>query len=215
MNQFNNGIAAGSTGIDVPVVLRAVADGTEMAAVAATSVAASYQRQGAAVTTFAVSALGSPTAAWSAGGWVAKDATNQPGHYRLDVPDAAWAEGANFVVVAVKVASAFVFYEKYPINDAFSTFQITGHVKVGTSPTATAMTITLDADSALNAAAPHGVLDGNGGLILTFTNGAKLFPSFARIVTATINTTTEVALTFNVGEFAAAPSAGDPVMISG
>ena len=96
----------------------------------------------------------------------------------------------------------------------FPTFQLTGKVKLGTTPTATAMTITLDAASALNAGMVAADFTGNGGLFLTFTGGARL-PVPARIDGCTINTTSEIALTFNAGKFAAAPAAGDPVMISG
>lgn len=115
-NKYAGGIKAGSTSVTCAVLLRLAADGTEMTGVASGSVTASYQRQGAAVTTFAASALASATAAWSAGGWFELSSANQPGQYRLDVPDAAFASGVDFVVVAVKVATAYTFYERFALE---------------------------------------------------------------------------------------------------
>lgn len=45
------------------------------------------------------------TQAWTAGGFAEVDATNMPGVYRLDVPDAALAAGADDVTVVVRGAS--------------------------------------------------------------------------------------------------------------
>lgn len=42
------------------------------------------------------------TGAWSSGGFVAMDGTNAPGLYRLDLPDAALATGAAYLVVSWK-----------------------------------------------------------------------------------------------------------------
>lgn len=46
--------------------------------------------------------------AYSSGGWVEVDATNAPGLYRLDVPNAAVASGVDSVVVTAKGASGMV-----------------------------------------------------------------------------------------------------------
>ena len=43
--------------------------------------------------------------AWTAGGFAEVDATNMPGVYRLDVPDAAFAAGASDVTIVVRGAS--------------------------------------------------------------------------------------------------------------
>ena len=43
--------------------------------------------------------------AWTAGGFAEVDATNMPGVYRLDLPDAALAAGADDVTVVVRGAS--------------------------------------------------------------------------------------------------------------
>jgi hypothetical protein len=71
------------------------------------SLVASYARNGAArvaITLVTQTAAG----AWTSGGFVAVDGTNMPGVYRLDVPDAAFATGADSVVVTLKGAANMV-----------------------------------------------------------------------------------------------------------
>lgn len=45
------------------------------------------------------------TGAWSSGGFVEVDATNMPGIYRLDIPDACFASGSNSFIVLLKGAT--------------------------------------------------------------------------------------------------------------
>lgn len=70
----------------------------------------------ASLTAYYVRPLGSPTAitlvtlanaqaAWSSGGFVEVDATNMPGLYRLDVPNAVYATGVDNAVVMLKGAT--------------------------------------------------------------------------------------------------------------
>jgi hypothetical protein len=46
-----------------------------------------------------------PTGGWTAGGFAEVDSTNMPGVYRLDLPDAALAAGADDVTIVVRGAS--------------------------------------------------------------------------------------------------------------
>lgn len=115
-NKFAGGVKAGSVDVSLPVTLNKTSDGTELTAVAAGSVTASYWRQGGVRTAIAVSALGSLNAAHADGGWAEVDATNVPGKYRLDVPDAAFVAGADWVNVSVKVASAYLFDLDVPLE---------------------------------------------------------------------------------------------------
>lgn len=66
---------------------------------------ASYMRQGATRTdlTLITQTVGG---AHSDGGFVEVDATNMPGVYRCDFPDAAYATGVDFVVCQIVVAAA-------------------------------------------------------------------------------------------------------------
>jgi hypothetical protein len=75
-------------------------------AVAFGDITASYRRTRAARVAITAATLASATAAWSSGGWVEVDSTNEPGLYRFDVPDAAYASGVDTVVVTVKVTGA-------------------------------------------------------------------------------------------------------------
>lgn len=67
-----------------------------------TDVTGSYVRTRSARVAITMATLASASAAWSSGGFVEVDATNQPGIYRLDVPDAAFATGVTGLVVTVK-----------------------------------------------------------------------------------------------------------------
>jgi hypothetical protein len=64
-----------------------------------------YNRRRAAAVAVALADLAAVDSAHSDGGLKEIDATNMPGHYRLDLPDAAFAAGSEFVAVAVKGAT--------------------------------------------------------------------------------------------------------------
>lgn len=71
------------------------------------SLTAYYRRGGnGSATAITLATLASATAAWSSGGFKEVDATNMPGLYRLDVPDAALAVGAASVVIILKGAAS-------------------------------------------------------------------------------------------------------------
>lgn len=65
-----------------------------------------YTRERTVETTFAAAALASPSAAHTDGGFEEVDATNAPGLYRVDFPDAAVATGSPFARITVVVAGA-------------------------------------------------------------------------------------------------------------
>lgn len=67
-----------------------------------------YVRNGGSATAITLATLAAANSAWSSGGFKEVDATNMPGVYRLDVPDAALASGAESVVVTLKGASGLV-----------------------------------------------------------------------------------------------------------
>lgn len=107
-DKLQGGVVAGSTSVSLPLELRKSADSTEQTGKVYTDVTGSYWRQGGVRVSITMATLGSVNAAYSSGGFVEVDGTNQPGVYRFDVPDAAFASGADWVVVTVKVASTFV-----------------------------------------------------------------------------------------------------------
>lgn len=64
-----------------------------------------YTRNGGSATAITLATLAAANSAWSSGGFKEVDSTNAPGLYRLDVPDSAFASGADSVVVTLKGAS--------------------------------------------------------------------------------------------------------------
>ncbi len=106
-DKLASGIKAGSTSVSLPVELLSSTDSTAKTGVVYSDVTASYWRQGGIRTAITTATLGSVSAAWSSGGFLEVDATNMPGVFRFDVPDAAFATGADWVVITLKVAGAF------------------------------------------------------------------------------------------------------------
>lgn len=75
-----------------------------------------YIRPRAAATSVTLATLASATAAHSDGGFVEIDATNAEGIYRLDLPDAALADGALSVMVNLQFDDAHI----KPVNIALN-----------------------------------------------------------------------------------------------
>jgi len=143
-DKFAGGIKAGSTGVSIPVVLRKTADNTELTAIVAAGVTATYRRSGAASVAITVADLAAITTAWTSGGWKEADATNRPGEYRFDVPDAAFATGADHVTVAIKVGTAYVFYANYALESkgAVEVYNLIGATGSGLTSLAQATDVT-------------------------------------------------------------------------
>lgn len=74
----------------------------------AAGLTAYYVRNRGVATVISLASLAAADSAHSDGGWREIDATNAPGLYRLDLPDAAVASGADSVVVTVKGAANMV-----------------------------------------------------------------------------------------------------------
>jgi hypothetical protein len=70
----------------------------------AAGLTAYYVRPGGSATAITL-ATQTVTGAWSSGGWVEVDATNLPGIYRFDIPNAVFATGVDHAVVMLKGAS--------------------------------------------------------------------------------------------------------------
>lgn len=112
----DGGIVAGSTSVWLDIILRKKADSTELAGLVynTSGNAAAYHRAGAAPVAITL-ATQTVTGAWSAGGFVENDATKGPGSYRLDVPDAAFAPGADWVTIYFVTTSGFCYQERFPL----------------------------------------------------------------------------------------------------
>lgn len=80
------------------------------------------------------------TGAFSSGGFVEVDGTNLPGIYRLDIPDAALASGADSVVVMLKGAAGMV---PLPLEIQLTDFNLNvATVTVGTNNDKTGYALT-------------------------------------------------------------------------
>lgn len=69
------------------------------------SLTAYYHRPGGSATVITLATLAAITSAWSSGGFKEVDATNMPGMYRLDIPDAVLAASAAWATVMLKGAT--------------------------------------------------------------------------------------------------------------
>ncbi len=90
-------VKAGTTSVSIMVKLVAESTGAAVTGIVAAGITASYWRQGGLVVGITETDLAALDSAYSAGGWF--EAVN--GLYRLDVPDAAFATGADWVVITV------------------------------------------------------------------------------------------------------------------
>jgi hypothetical protein len=116
-DRYYGGARPGSIDFSLPVRLVDTTTNLGKTGVAAGSVTAYYYRQGAAAAvSITVSALTNLNDAHADGGWKEVDATNMKGIYRFDVPDAAFATGADFVVISIQVTGAYEFQREYPLE---------------------------------------------------------------------------------------------------
>ena len=116
-DKMQGGILAGSTSLSIPFTLRKTSDGTEQTGKVAADMTARYIRQGGTSTALtALTDLAAVNSAFAAGGVKEIDSTNNPGEYRLDVDNAAFATGADWVQISVKVAACFVWKCTFPLT---------------------------------------------------------------------------------------------------
>lgn len=121
-------IKAGSTSVSIIIELRAGTTSLPITGIAHTDLtSASYLRQGGTRTAISLSALASVDSAYSSGGWKELDATNLPGLYRLDVPDAALATGADWVIVDVADSTTFTAHQKMIALPTYATLATAIH----------------------------------------------------------------------------------------
>jgi hypothetical protein len=110
-------INPGTTNVSTYVVLRKTADHTEMTGAVIADIDLQYVRSGSAPSVKVdATALATTDAAHSDNKAIEVDATDQPGLYRVDWPDAAFATGAREVVLTVKLASCFVEHLKIDLQ---------------------------------------------------------------------------------------------------
>lgn len=85
-----------------------------------TLLVAYYVRNGGSATAITLATLSAANSAYSSGGFKEVDAANMPGVYRLDLPDAALASGADSVLImlkgAVGMAQSYVDFQLVAVD---------------------------------------------------------------------------------------------------
>ncbi len=110
-------VQAGATDVTTYFVLRTAADGVELTAATITNLDLQYTRSGVAPTAKVdATALAATDSAHSDNKAIEIDATDQPGLYRVDWPDAAFAAGVREVILTVKYATAFTEHLRVQID---------------------------------------------------------------------------------------------------
>ncbi|HJQ65665.1 MAG TPA: hypothetical protein VJ816_04775, partial [Gemmatimonadales bacterium] len=129
-NKYAGGIKAGSTSTEYNVLLLSETDGSALTGKVAADMTATYRRQGATRQTITLSDLAAIDSAYASGG--VKEDTG--GLYRLDLPNAMVATGADFVMLAISVSGSDVFHERIPLETVGA-----AEVKVDTAALITAV----------------------------------------------------------------------------
>ncbi len=110
-------VKGGATDVTTYFVIRTAADGTATTGATITAIDLQYVRSGAApAAKVDASALGATDSAHSDNKAIEIDATDAPGLYRVDWPDAAFAAGAREVILSVKLASSFTEHLRVQID---------------------------------------------------------------------------------------------------
>lgn len=114
--KFNGGILPNSEDVSIQFILRSSTDNSEVTGKVAADLTMSYWRQGASRTAITPSDLSAIDADHVDGGIIEVDATNMPGLYRLDLPDAIAIQDADWAVISVKCTGTYIFFERFAID---------------------------------------------------------------------------------------------------
>lgn len=146
-------VKAGSTDVTTYFVLRSSTDGTELTGATITNIDLQYVRTGVApVAKVDATALAATDSAHADNKAIEIDATDQPGLYRVDWPDAAFSANVAEVILSVKYTGAFTEHLRVSI--------------VGYNP--------VDGVRLGLTALPNAAADGAGGLPISDAGGLDL-----------------------------------------
>ena len=110
-------VHGGATDVTTYFVLRTAADGVELTGATITNIDLQYTRSGATpAAKVDATALAATNSAHGDNQAIEIDATDQPGLYRVDWPDAAFAAGVREVILSVKYATAFTEHLRVQID---------------------------------------------------------------------------------------------------
>lgn len=149
-------VQANSTDVTTYFHLRLAADGTDATGLTITNIDLQYCRSGATpAAKVDATALGAANSAHSDNTAFEIDGTDQPGVYRVDWPDAAFASGVREVILTVKVATAFTESLRVQIVGFDPSTDLSAAVWAAATRTLTAIdedNTTLDLDATIRAA---------------------------------------------------------------
>ncbi len=133
-------VAGGSTDVTTYFALRLTADGKAATGLTITNIDLQYVRSGVApVAKVDATALAATDSVHADNKAIEIDSTDQPGLYRVDWPDAAFAAGVREVILTVKVATAFTEHLRVEIDGEVNVVEWAGtDVVAGAIPAAAA-----------------------------------------------------------------------------
>jgi hypothetical protein len=116
-------VAGDSTDVTTHFAMRKVADGTAATGLTITGFDLQYVRSGVApVAKVDATALAATDSAHADNKAIEIDVTDQPGLYRVDWPDAAFAAGVREVILTVKAATAFTEHLRVEIDGSAAAY---------------------------------------------------------------------------------------------
>lgn len=186
------GITGDSTDVTTYFTLRLTATGVEATGLDVTTFDLQYVRSGVAPSAKVdATALAATDSAHGDNKAIEIDATDQPGLYRVDWPDAPFASGVKEVILTVKAATVFTEHLRVVIDLPVNVAKV-----IGTAPTESAAgRLAAGITKFFNVAAPTGTLNSLPDAVAGAVNGLLISGS-------NLGTTTFAALTvtgaFNV-----------------
>lgn len=120
-------LKAGTTSVSTYFILRDTTTNQPKTGVTITGIGVGYTRAGAALAgTATLTALANAASAWAANYGFEVDATNAPGLYRIDWPDAAFAAGVRMVMLSVHAANVIPEQLRVELNAAVDAVAVSG-----------------------------------------------------------------------------------------
>ena len=125
-------VLGGTTDVSTYFVMRLAATGVEATGLTIANMDVQYVRTGVApVAKVDATALAATDTAHTDNYGIEIDATDQPGLYRVDWPDAAFAAGVRQVVLTVKVATCFTEHMAVDIDTPVNATKVGGTAQTG------------------------------------------------------------------------------------
>ena len=159
-------VAGGSLNVTTYFAMRLTADGTAATGLTITGFDLQYVRSGVApVAKVDATALAATDSAHGDNQAIEIDATDQPGLYRVDWPDAAFAAGVRETILSVKAATAFTEHLRCEIDGEVTAEALGTQAKADVNAEAD----TAISDASLATSAALATVDGNVDAILLDT----------------------------------------------